>query len=77
MPTFIPNKFIMKIYSTIYLIILIMYYKYIYIYNCSKLEKTDFSRSENNFYLRTDEYSVRGYAGLKTNRSELVAAAKY
>jgi hypothetical protein len=45
-----PNKFILKVYSTIYLIILITYYKYEYflIYNWLKLKIIDFSLSEND-----------------------------
>ena len=35
----------------IYLIILIIYYKY-YIYNWLKLKKTDLSKSDNDFYFR-------------------------
>jgi hypothetical protein len=46
----------MKVYSTIYLMILIMYYKYQYsfIYNWSKLKIVDFSESENVFCLGTE-----------------------
>jgi hypothetical protein len=46
----------MIVYSTIYLMILIMYYKYYYsfIYNWSKFKKADFSKSENDFYFRTE-----------------------
>jgi hypothetical protein len=34
--------------------ILIMYYKYSFIYNWSKLKKVDFLRSKNVFYLGTE-----------------------
>jgi hypothetical protein len=46
----------MIVYSTIYVTILIMYYKYYYssIYNWSKFKKIDFSRSENDFYFGTE-----------------------
>jgi hypothetical protein len=40
----------MKVYSMIYLMILIMYYIYIW----SKLKVLDFSASENDFYFRTE-----------------------
>jgi hypothetical protein len=45
----------MKVYLMIYLMILIMYYKYQYsfIHNWSKLKKVDFSRSENVFCFGT------------------------
>jgi hypothetical protein len=55
--TFIsPNKFIMIVFSTIYLMILIMCYKcyYSFIYNWSKFKKVDFSGSENDFYFGTE-----------------------
>ena len=56
--TFIsPNKFIIKIYSMVYVMILIMYYKYYnsFIYNWSKLKKVVFSGSKNEFFFRTEE----------------------
>jgi hypothetical protein len=45
----------MIVYSTIYLMILIMYYKYYYsfIYNWSKFKKVDFLGSENEFCFGT------------------------
>jgi hypothetical protein len=55
--TFIsPNKYIMKVYSTIYLMILIMHYKYLYIliYIWSKFKAFDFSGRENDIYFGTE-----------------------
>jgi hypothetical protein len=60
--TFISqNKFIMIVYSTIYLMILIMYYKYYYsfIYNWSKFKKVNFSKNENDFYFRTERVLIK------------------
>jgi hypothetical protein len=46
----------MKIYSSIYLMILIMYYKYHYfLIYLIKLKNTDYSESENVFLFGTEE----------------------
>jgi hypothetical protein len=49
----------MIVYSTIYLMILIMYYKYYYyfIYNWSKFKKIDLSENKNDFYFGTEGVS--------------------
>jgi hypothetical protein len=57
--TFISlNKFIMIVYSTIYLIILIIYYKYYYflIYNWSKFKKLTSREAKMTSILRQREY---------------------
>jgi hypothetical protein len=60
------NKLIMIVYLTIYLMILIFIINInIFIYSLSKLRKTDFSGSENDFYFDTREsiYFSRGTVG--------------
>jgi hypothetical protein len=50
----------MKVYSMIYLMILIMHYKYLYflVYIWSKFKVFDFSKSENDIYFGTEGVPV-------------------